>query len=107
MNIIISKEDINEIFEESKDQGEATVRLYKLAFPDWENIIKIEGWPSIGQEAGEYIHRKFMRFDSEHHPEVISGGLWMNSGFSTFDNEHLGWEIDISTCTATYKEKGE
>lgn len=102
MTIKVTKEQINKIFEGSKDQADACVGLYKLAFPDWNNINKIDGWPKIGQEMAEYLFRKWTEFDRKHHPDVMAGGLWLNKGFCTLNNDHLEWEIDISQVKLTY-----
>lgn len=93
-----SQEEIDAIFEEAEDQETAAVAIYTLAFPNWEKITKIEGWPACGEEVQNYLFRKFIRLDRKFHPEVMAGGLWMNRGFSL--NRELGpWEIDVSPAT--------
>ena len=42
---------------------------------------------------------KAIEFDKLHHPEVMNGGLWMNSGFS-IDRGLGDWEL--VPCKVTY-----
>jgi hypothetical protein len=98
------KEKIDEIFENSENQAQVIIAIYCLFIPDWDNIALIRNWPSIGYELSQHIWTSFMKFDRENHPNVLAGGLWMNSGFS--ENKKLPpWEIDLSTCEIIYKEK--
>jgi len=95
------KEKIDECFKNKTHQSDCVVAVYKMAFPNWDQITKIEGWPSVGRGISEYLFRKSMEFDRKHHPDVFAGGLWMNNGWST--EEKLGrWEIDMSTAKAKY-----
>ena len=101
MRKTLNKKQIDAIFEASTHQSEACVALYRLAFPEWDALKSIEGWPGIGKEAGLYIIRKFMEFDRKHHPDVLNGGLWMNKGFSTHEGADLGlgpWELCTDNC---------
>ena len=105
--IKITKMDIDQCFEGIEHQADAAVALYKLAFPNWDDITDIDGWPKAGRDMCEYIFRKFFEFDEKHHPDVIKGGLWLNKGFSTLNNDHLDWEIDTSDCKLTLKGNGD
>ena len=99
MRRTLNPDEIDAIFETSRDQAEACVALYRLAFPDWDDIAKIDGFPGVGKEAAEYIWKKFMAFDRQHHPDVFNGGLWLNSGFSTLKGEGIGpWELTTDHC---------
>ena len=92
---------LQEIFEESDHQDSVIVKLYKMLFPDWEKIQRIEGFPTVGKSLDEYIFNLFVAFDQEHHPDVFNGGAWINQGFST--NENLGpWEISLENCKVIY-----
>ena len=89
------------IFEESDHQGSVIVKLYKMLFPDWEKIHRIEGFPTVGKALNEYIFNLFVAFDQEHHLSVFNGGAWINQGFST--NESLEpWEISLGNCKVIY-----
>lgn len=96
-------DNLFEIFEHQKDVLEA---IYRTVVPDWENAVSMDGWPTINSRTHEYIMGKFMAFDRKHHPDVMAGGIWFNSGFSTLANDHLEeWQVDMSECKITYKKK--
>ena len=92
---------LQEIFEESEHQDSVIVKLYKMLFPDWDKIQRIEGFPVVGKALNEYIFNLFIEFDREHHPECVNGGAWINQGFSS--NDRLGpWEISLENCKLIY-----
>lgn len=105
MRTTVSPEQIDAIFEAHDNQHAVCVDLYRLAFPEYDNIEKIHGWPAVGEELGAYIWKRFMAFDKQHHPEVLSGGLWMNQGFSTHEGKQLGpWELSADNCKVVKKD---
>ncbi len=95
-------EKVKELFENSEHQGEVLIGLYKMAFPDWEKIKKIDGWPAVNPETHKEISCLFIEFDKKHHPEVLPGGLWLNNGFSSSDCVPPGY-VDVSPCKVVYK----
>jgi len=101
MRKTLNPKEIDAIFETHDHQSDVCEALYRLAFPDWDEIKSIDGWPAVGEEAGLYITQKFMAFDRKHHPGVFSAGLWMNKGFSTHDGADMGlepWELSTDNC---------
>lgn len=95
------QQHLQKIFEESEHQDSVIVKLYKMLFPDWETIQRIEGYPKVGQALNDYIFNLFIEFDRQHHPGCFNGGAWVNYGFST--SSHLQpWEIDVSCCKVIY-----
>jgi hypothetical protein len=78
-------------------QGDALVAIYRLVFDsDWDKIVKLDGWPACNKETWKVISKSFMEFDRVHHPDVLPGGAWMNSGFSSLDGEHLeDWQVRL------------
>jgi hypothetical protein len=93
--MLITKEQIEQIFASSNHQAEVVEALYRLAFPDYDDIVKLDGFPEAGERLSKLIWDKFFEFDFAHHPDVMPGGRWMNNGFST--NKKLGdWEVDTS-----------
>ena len=122
-DIFLKKEDIDAIFEEGEHQAEVALALYRLVYPDWDDIESIDGWPKAGPEVSAYLMEKFISFDRKHHPShrmivsrdrrsrltpeqdrgCVPGGLWLNQGFSTLDTEHLlPWEVE--RAPVVYKE---
>lgn len=99
----LTKEYIDQVFADAEHQSDALFTFYRLAFPQWDDIAKINGWPKIGKDASKYLWRKFIEFDQRVHPKVIAGGLWMNNGFSE-DTTLDGWSVDSSECQLDYIE---
>ena len=101
--MIITKEQVEQIFASSNHQVEVVEALYRLAFPDYDDIEKLNGFPEAGERLSKLIWDKFFQFDYLHHPDVMPGGRWMNNGFST--NEELGeWEVDATGVNKIMKE---
>lgn len=99
----ITKEEIDEIFANAENQADAVIELFKKVFPNWDDIISVNGYPTAGKEVSLYITQKSIEFDRLHHPDVLGGGLWMNKGFSSLDNEDVDdWEV--KPCDVTLKE---
>ena len=40
---------LQEIFEQAEHQNSALIGLYKMLFPDWERIERLEGFPVVGR----------------------------------------------------------
>jgi hypothetical protein len=98
------KKQIDQVFEDARDQAEALIGIYKLFMPDYGEIEHISGFPRHGKKLSEYLWDKFIAFDQEHHPDVMAGGAWMNSGFST-DATMMPWDFDASNCEISYINK--
>ena len=93
--------NVNRCFAQAEHQGQYMVALYRLAFPDWDQIAKIHGWPKAGAALSKYIWDRAIGFDQQYHPEVLAGGAWMNSGFGT-DESLEPWQLDASDCRVEY-----
>ncbi len=100
--MIISKEQVDQVFEEAKHQEDYIVALYKQAFPDWDDITCIKGHPECGEKLSFYVWDKAIEFDKKHH-NSFPGGLWLNKGF--FTNKKLkAWEISTLQCKVTVQD---
>lgn len=94
ITISISKEQIDEVFKHATHQQDYLVGLYKIVYPDWDEIKSVNGWPTVNMVTHKYIMGKAVEFDKVHHPEVFSGGLYMNNGFSSLRaNEVEDWRV--------------
>ena len=103
MMIRLTQEAVDKCFDGKDHQGDVGLALYRLVFPDWDTIESITGWPKVGSELSQYIWLKFIAFDQKHHPEVLAGGMWMNSGFSSYGADHVPiWAVDESNCVVKY-----
>ena len=99
----LTQEMIDNVFETAADQGEAVIGMYKIAFPEWDRITKIhDGYPHVSSDTSTYIFGKAIAFDKEHHPDVLAGGAWMNSGFSG-EEGIPDWVVDTSDCRLELK----
>ncbi|WDP89024.1 MAG: hypothetical protein HUN04_04470 [Desulfobacter sp.] len=102
---ITSKEklqhQLQQIFEQAEHQQAALIGLYKMIFPNWERIERLEGHPVVGRHMWRYIANLFIDFDQRHHPKVFKGGLWVSTGFSS-SNELGPWEISFDRCRVIY-----
>lgn len=94
---------INECFAGQSHQNDVLIALYRLLYRRiWDSIGFLDGWPKAGVEVHQYIGECFTRFDKAFHPDVLSGGLWMNQGWSC--DQDLGpWEV----VRAPYTLEGE
>ena len=97
------KSCIMAIFEKSDHQEQVLIGLYRMAFPDWDQISRIKGYPEVGNEMWLYVCRLFQKFDHDHHPHCMPGGAWMNTGFSV-NHKLEGWEISFENCQVEYNK---
>jgi hypothetical protein len=103
--IRLSEAAVRACFENQTDQGAVLLAIYRLVFPAWDDIEQIEGWPSVNDTTWKAIARLFMNFDAWHHPGVLAGGCWMNSGFSTMHGAKLrDWEVSLQGVKIRLKQ---
>lgn len=95
------KDFITTLFTKHDHQEKVLINLYKLVFPQWDCITKIEGYPEAGCDLWKFICRLFQEFDHKHHPDCMPGGLWMNTGFSV-NTELQPWEVSFENCRVKY-----
>jgi hypothetical protein len=43
--------------------------LYKMFFPNWDEIKKVRGWPEVGDRFWKFICNRFQDFDRMYHPD--------------------------------------
>jgi len=92
----LTEEVVKALFDASEHQADYVVGLYQMALPkgyQWSNIDKIDGWPSVSKDTSMAIYGYVMAFDKIHHPNVISGGAWMNNGFHTDERLTEPWLV--------------
>ena len=104
--IKLDKAAVESLFEESTQQSDILIGLYRMVFPDYDQIEELDGWPTVNVGTWVEIARRFRDFDLRHHPEVMAGGLWMNTGFSSLEaaDDLKDWEVDLSTCSVRWKQ---
>ena len=105
----LTKEKIDFFFDkedkaEKPHQSNIIMSLYKHVIPvQWDNIEKLNGYPMCNETTSNYLFEKFIAFDRKHHPEVISGGAWMNNGFGT-DKTLPDNIVTVDKTIITYKQ---
>jgi hypothetical protein len=105
MTKLLNPDAVKALFNEHDHQVDVALAIYKMVWPNWDDIESIDGWPSVTNETANKIMKWFIEFDKVHHPDVFAGGLWMNKGFSTSDSEWLIYfEVDDENVKLTYKD---
>lgn len=94
--IKINKNQIDEIAGRCENSDEFTLEMYKLAFPNWELISQIKGFPKVGNDTADYLMGKALETDKQQAGATLLGS-WFNKGFS-IDNDTEEWCIDTSEC---------
>lgn len=103
MTVLLGPETVDKLFEFCTHQGEVLEGLYRIAFPDWDRISSIKGYPVVNKATWKEIAKRFMAFDRRFHPDCLAGGAWLNTGFSAFDGEELAdWEVSLDQCKVEY-----
>ena len=93
----LNAQEVKQVFEHAKSQEDYLVAIYKMVFPNWDEIKKIHGWPACNTNTWKQICRWAMEWDKKG-TSAMAGGAWMNNGFSTDDK--LGdWEISMEGVT--------
>lgn len=98
----LTKKMINGIFAKAEGQYDYWNALYAAVVPNWENVESISNWPVANDVTHGYIWTCAHDFDEYVHPEVMPGGLWMNSGFGSGKGLE-DWRISMNNCKVTYK----
>ena len=102
--VVLNRDAVKTLFEESKNQHDLLIGLYKMVFPEWNNIEKMNGFPVVNKWTSEELSRLFIQFDREHHPGVINGGLWLDNGFSGFEYNPPLKDWEVIPCDYTLKQ---
>lgn len=101
----LDEKKVKKLFEEKDNQADVLIELYMMCVDNFKDVLVIDGFPTVSRETNEKLFKLFMEFDKKHHPNVMPSGLWLNNGFSSLDPQDLeNWEVDMSTCTITYRE---
>ncbi len=95
-----NKKIVDDAYEKSEDSTVFLLNLYKEAFGKdlWDKIEKLVGFPKAGKELSEYIFLKMIEKDKEVDSNNFTGGIWLNSGFST-ERELDPWELILCDYT--------
>lgn len=87
----MTKEQIDQVFENAEHQQDYILTLYRIALPNFDELEAPIEPPECGTELHKYIFQKAIEFDRANH-KSFAGGAWMNYGFT--NNPLLGnWEV--------------
>ena len=89
-----------------EEQGEVLLSLYRLVFPDYDSIFRIEGYPTVNKDTSQWLWDKWIEFDAKYHPNVMSGGLWLNLGFKTEkqgSDKINDFQVSLESVVVIYK----
>lgn len=81
--VYLAKQQILDIFEAAESQLDYVTALHCAVVPDWGRVEALKGFCRCSQPTGFFIMERAIEFDRLHHPAMMAGGAWMNSGFST------------------------
>lgn len=95
--IALDQTAVRNLFADLNHQADVLIELYRLIFPNWERIVKLEGYPAINDHTWNEIGELFIAFDHLHHPDVFAGGCWMSRGF-TISNNIPDWTVSLQEC---------
>jgi hypothetical protein len=112
----LNYDQVRACFRGTDCQGEVMTRLYRLVYPDWDEIASIDDHPLCNQTTWKAICAMWQAFDREVinpklakedpcHTGVLLGGAWLNSGFSGSGHHLADWWVQKSPVT--YKPSGE
>ena len=103
----ITLKEIEAIFANAKHQHEYVIELYKLAVAragiDWTKIEKMP-FCHVNKARHELLFDMAIKFDKEHHPGVMAGGMWMNNGFSVDERMEFDDGVRVPLAEIKYKE---
>jgi len=92
--VALDKNKVELLFQESDHQSNIIIGLYKMVYPEWNNIQSVNGFPTINEYTNNQLFELFIEFDKKHHPEVYAGGAWLNNGFSSVNSDDLDdWTV--------------
>ena len=81
----LDRQAVNLVFQNAKNQGEYIIGLYRMVYPDWDRIVKVNGFPRVSDADGKHIFEQAIASDKILHPDVLPGGGWLNNGFGVSD----------------------
>ena len=107
----LAESDIRAVFEAAKSQSDYIHGIYRLVFPNLDNISFVDGIPRCSRELSYTIYNLAIAWDRKHaletgqirggQPTFFPGGAWMNWGFGV--SEALAG-FNVETCPVALKQ---
>ena len=86
---------VKELFRTCTHQQDIIIALYKMVEPNFDHVRKFGDHPIISDATNDKLFRLFIAFDKKYHPEVLAGGAWMNTGFSTYHPKYKTSDLEL------------
>lgn len=86
--VLIDKEAAKQAVLTAPTEQYGLVALYKMVYPEWDDIERIDGHPVCNVYTWKIICSWFQELtgrlnkDRAYDKQVMPGGAWMNTGFS-------------------------
>ena len=96
--------DVVNIFTTAESQSDYIIGLHKLVYPNWDEIVQFHGYTKVNERTWKTICNMAMEWDRKH-VHSLSGGAWLNYGFSASNAEHLpDWTAEPCAYTVRHTE---
>ena len=90
--IKLPKAKIDEIFLSATHENNALVRLYRVVIPEFDQVNKIFGFPTVSRNTAIYIIDKLKGLSKNDGSQANI--LWLNKGFNS-DEKMKDWIVDL------------
>jgi hypothetical protein len=98
----LTNEMINAVFDdENANPSSVIIGMYKLAYPDWDDIESVVDFPRVSRKTCDYIQQRCIELDREQCSNCMNGGFWVNYGFGVGDVPD--WKVKLAPVI--YKNK--
>ena len=95
--VLLDKKTLDELFQDATpaDTSKIIIALYRMVFPEWDDLETIGPWPRISRETALDLMGRFKRI------APAAALAWMNAGFSVVEApaDLRFLEVDRSACT--------
>jgi len=95
MKMELSKNRINEIFEENTEVVTCILGLFKEVIPNWDNVETIGHFPQVSKKTNEYLFDKVIE-------KGEGNGSTGYTGFGSIDSIMEDWVVLIEEEKITY-----
>ena len=100
----LTEANVRAAFDQATNQEEYLIAIYRMVLPDWDDIERIEHWPTCNDKTWKAICRMAQEADRRLRLNVLPGGAWLNHGFTTGEGKNLAdWQVCLDTARIIYK----
>ena len=96
--INFSKTVIDEICKKAPDVTTAFLEFYRIAFPEFDNVKQIDGFPVVSEQTAIYCIEQLQTLSKDAFDVNM---LWLNKGFSS-DKSVPEWKISVENVKLTF-----